>query len=143
MRDDLSFHPSGYGRCGSLRFGVKVYYRHRRAWIDAHDMLPPPETPFILHHCDNPPCEEPSHLYAGTPQDNMDAKARRDRGRYPGVTNQRGERNPIAKLTAEDVAAMRRERIEQGTTYKALAAKYGVHTVTCFDAVRGKNWSHL
>jgi hypothetical protein len=39
---------------------------------------------FVLHHCDNPPCINPDHLYIGTKKDNtQDMTARgRDRGRF-------------------------------------------------------------
>lgn len=35
----------------------------------------------VLHHCDNPPCVRPEHLFQGTPQDNMDDKV--TKGRAP------------------------------------------------------------
>lgn len=58
----------GYGR----RFADgRMQLVHRLAWIEAHGPIPP-ETPFVLHHCDNPACYEVQHLFLGTHQDNMD-----------------------------------------------------------------------
>lgn len=37
------------------------------------------DRPCVLHHCDNPPCGEPTHLYAGTNADNV--RDREMRGR--------------------------------------------------------------
>lgn len=54
----------GYGRNG------RHEYVHRVAWIEAHGPIPP-ETPFVLHHCDNPACYEVQHLFLGTQADNM------------------------------------------------------------------------
>lgn len=50
---------------------------HRLAWEEAHGPIPPGKK--ILHHCDNPPCYEIAHLFAGTQADNvadMHAKGR-------------------------------------------------------------------
>ena len=41
---------------------------------------PLPEGRIVCHHCDNPPCCNPNHLYFGTARDNMrDAIERADR----------------------------------------------------------------
>lgn len=49
---------------------------HRVAWALAHGRWP---TGQVLHHCDNPPCCNPAHLYEGDPARN--AQDREDRGR--------------------------------------------------------------
>jgi len=54
---------------------------HRAAWIARHGE-PPPETPFVLHHCDRPSCFADRHLWLGTHKDNMAdmvAKGRRSK----------------------------------------------------------------
>lgn len=73
-------NKGGYGQCGTTRFGKRIYLTHVLAWIDANGRLPAEETPFVLHHCDNPPCVNAQHLYEGTLQQN--AKDRDSRGRH-------------------------------------------------------------
>jgi hypothetical protein len=69
----------GYGRTSAKRFGMKIYSTHRLAWIDAHGQLPPEDKPCVLHRCDNPPCINPDHLYAGTKADNSRDAVERER----------------------------------------------------------------
>lgn len=64
---------------------------HRAAWAARHGPIPA-ETPFVLHHCDNPPCWRDEHLFLGTHAQNMAdmvAKGRTWRTRLPvpGVTH--------------------------------------------------------
>ena len=42
---------------------------HRLAWKLANG--PIPDGMHVLHHCDNPPCCNPEHLFVGTHADNM------------------------------------------------------------------------
>lgn len=67
---------SGYGTVNPRRHeGHRVAHR----WSYATFVGPIPEGLFICHHCDNPPCVRPSHLYAGTALDNARDAQRRSR----------------------------------------------------------------
>jgi HNH endonuclease len=54
-----------------------MQYAHRLVWEYTYG--PIPEGFQVLHHCDNPPCCNPEHLFLGTSLDNnrdRDAKGR-------------------------------------------------------------------
>ena len=46
----------------------------------------PEDKPFILHRCDNPPCFNPDHLWAGTAQDNHDDMVAKGRNKARATT---------------------------------------------------------
>ena len=73
------YWADGYGRVGSKSRA------HREAWIESNGPIPP-ETPCVLHHCDNRPCRRADHLFLGTRADNiadMVAKGRQRTGNPP------------------------------------------------------------
>lgn len=93
----------------------------------------------VCHHCDNPPCVRPLHLFVGTRSDNMlDA---RDKGRLrPFNPRFYGTANGRAKLTLAFVQIIR-QRFASGTTsMAALAKEFDVHWCTIRDVVRYKTW---
>lgn len=51
-----------------------------------------------------------------------------------------GARNPNARLSADDVAAIR-SRVEAGERYRDLAAVYAVDATHISLIVRGKRWA--
>ena len=57
----------GYGQ---FWFDGRTHRAHRMAWLLTNGEIP--EGMCVLHKCDNPPCVNPSHLWLGTNQDNMD-----------------------------------------------------------------------
>lgn len=84
-----------------------------------------------LHHCDNPPCVRPEHLYVGTNVQNIADKVARGRSvrRY-------GAANWATKLTPSQVDEIR-QRHAAGEGMRALGREFGVTHRTIGLAVRG------
>jgi len=94
-----------------------------------------PPGALVCHHCDNPQCVNPAHLYVGSYQTNADDKVRRGRSNS-------GERQPFAKLTRFDVFEVRYLRA-QGALLTEIAAKFGVAKQTVGDIIQRRTWRHV
>lgn len=127
------FH-TGYG---SIRIAGKLRYAHRVAYEisfgNTQSRLD------VLHKCDNPPCVNPEHLFAGTHKENMDDMVRKGRQRKPGPnTPARGEASGKCKLTDQQVDEIRRRYRRLGIggeTSTTLANEYGVSPRYILDIV--------
>jgi hypothetical protein len=123
---------AGYGH---LSIGGRVHLAHRVAWEIANGKIP--EGAVIRHSCDNPPCCNPSHLMFGSHRDNTADMLARNRNRPPI-----GERNGRGKLTAAQVAEIRRLAPSFRGRYRALGAQFGVNVSTISAISRGCSWTH-
>jgi len=92
----------------------------------------PPPGQFACHHCDNPRCVRPSHLYVGTPASNVRDMVERGR-------NQRGSEHYAARLTDGDVLAIR----ASSEADLALSVRYGVSRSNITLIRLRKTWRHL
>lgn len=108
---------------------------HRVAWEAWNGTIP--AGMWVLHHCDNPPCCNPAHLYLGTPADNN--RDRDERGRHRAL---RGSQNGQAKLTEDDALEIRERYAAGGVSQYALAAEYGVHQSAVWHVINGTGWRH-
>lgn len=122
---------SEHGAYGTFMLGGKVRKAHRVALYLVNRKWPGEA---VRHICDNPPCCNPAHLIDGTQLENMaDMKAK---GRAKSV---RGSKNNLAKVTEEDVALIRKERM----SVREICARYGLGKSAANSIRNGTTWKHV
>lgn len=125
----------GYGIIGASRH-QRATRAHRVSW-ELHHGRSVPDGLYVLHHCDNPPCVRPDHLYVGTLGDNAKDCVERNR-----LGDRRGRANSNAKLTEADVRAVI-AMLQAGATQQAVASRFGISQPQVSSIARRKNWAHL
>lgn len=91
----------------------------------------------VCHHCDNPLCVNPDHLFAGTDADNGHDKAMKGR-----AAPKHGELNGHAKLTETDVLSIRAE-VAAGKSYYRIAKERRVSDRQISNIARRRQWRHI
>jgi hypothetical protein len=129
--------------------------RRRKATHVALQMAGRPLLPgqMACHHCDNPPCVRPDHLFAGSMSDNLRDCVRKGRqvpARLQGNSNpsrlyperlSRGEAHGQSKLTVAGVIEIRRLRgVERQVD---LAKRFAVCRSTIQKVQSGEYWGHI
>ena len=127
-------NANGYGK---FDIGEVTRYAHRISYELAYGEIP--RDLMICHHCDNPPCVNPTHLFCGTNSDNMKDAFRKGRGHIYSLWR-KGEQHPRAKLTQELVGRIRREYEWWKVTQKELAKRYGISQSQIRRIIHWKQW---
>jgi hypothetical protein len=128
-----SISVSGYGL---FRINNRMISAHRLAYLLGNKEQPGPL--HVLHRCDTKRCCNPKHLFLGTNRDNIDDYAAKGLGQNLGH-NQTGERNGNARLTENDVRAIRAASDVQ----RIIAARYGITQVMVSRIKLRKAWSRV
>lgn len=106
---------------------------HRISWELNRGKIPPGL--IVCHHCDNPPCVRPDHLFLGTLSDNRRDMVEKKRGLV-------GALNSNSVLTEEQVLKLR-ELNGKSFSISLLTSEYGVSKNTIRRAISGETWSYL
>lgn len=120
---------------------------HRASW-EIH-RGPIPDGLFVCHHCDNPPCCNPDHLFLGTCKDNIQDLVKKKRHCFGEAMRERmlkhavkGGEHCCAKLTADAIRAIR-SGLKEGILGKDFALEYGVSRSTICDIAKRRTWRHV
>ena len=119
---------------GSFSIANRTIRAHRVSYLIHYGQIP--EEMFVCHTCDTPQCVNPSHLFLGSHQDNMNDMV--SKGRSP-KTRRFGESNSNVKLSADDVQVIR-DMAANNTPQKVIAAHYGISQPHVSDICRMKVW---
>lgn len=119
-------------RYGMTMQNGKPITMHRKAWIEANG--PVPKGLEVCHRCNNPKCFNPEHLYVATHAQNI-----QDAYNDGLISRRVGEEHPKAKLTNNDVVAIRADTRPNS----AIAKEYGVTKSTVGRIKRKTIWRHI
>jgi hypothetical protein len=93
----------------------------------------------VCHHCDNPACCNPAHLFLGTDGDNMRDASRKGRMVIP---HPQGTAHTLAKLNDDAVREIRR-RVADGETQRAVASRFDIPQAAVWRIIHRKSWAHV
>lgn len=127
----FAISTSGYGN---------IYFRGRH--VNAHRAVckathgDPPESKMqAAHRCGNKSCVNPAHIRWATPVAN-------NKDKIGHGTHRRGERNNLAKLTLEEVLAIRRFKAENPElSLDKIAFALGYKRNTIWKIITNRTWN--
>lgn len=96
---------------------------------------PIPKGMYVCHACDNVSCVNPNHLFLGTQKQNLQDMASKGRSTW-------GEKNPMAKLTEEQVKEIK-QGFASGKTDTELAKQFNMSRQGINNIRNNKLWGYI
>lgn len=121
---------------GTFNLGGSTTYAHRIAYANQHGNFD--KQLCVLHHCDNPPCINPDHLFLGTQADNN--RDMRAKGR--AVYNQ-GELSSSAKLTNAQALEVRELYAQGSLTQAEIGGRYKIKQPAISAIITKASFKHI
>lgn len=96
-----------------------------------------PEKYMVLHRCDNSTCVNPTHLFLGSANDNMQDKIKKGRMKVA-----RGESHGNTNLTNNQVKEIK-DKLRAGIKRRPIATQYNATLHQIGKIARGERWGHI
>lgn len=129
---------NGYGVFASVK-ELAHRYSYRLAFGEI------PKGMYVCHHCDNPKCVRPDHLFLGTQRDNLHDMRRkgRDMDSVCPHLHARGSRAAGALLNEKNVFQLRRLHLFKGCSSLRIARWVKMDPAGIVRMLKGENWGHV
>lgn len=113
---------------------------HKASWLIYKGEIP--EHMHVCHHCDNPICTNPDHLWLGTHQQNNEDKMLKGRHKWKQPPHKIGSENAASKLNEEQVKEIK-NLISKGRSSYSIAKDYSVSKTTILRIKNLTHWKHV
>ena len=130
---------------GQVNYRGKTQPVHRLSYM-IH-IGPIPTGRLVCHTCDNPPCFNPTHLFAATQKTNVADCIRKGRFKFRpkkpfGAARARSNTRILTPRQVREIRKLYRRGIT-GSGFRALARKFDVYPTTIQKIIDGDTWKNL
>jgi len=140
----FSKNSKGYGEFWYPQRG-KHTHAHQASWAIHYGEIP--KGMCVCHHCDNPSCVNPDHLFLGTIADNNKDRDQKGRSKYRFLYGkdhpQHGTNSKFNKLAEEDVREIRKLCASGNHTLREIGNMFGVCHGVISNIKQKRKWAWL